>query len=289
MERGEPEVVGRLIRWAREQPLVRALLLTSSRANPSAPVDRLSDYDVIAVVPDIQPFTSDEGWVRAYGTPLVRLPASAAAEGRESRHRLVLYEDGTKIDYTVWPVTLMERVRDAPRLPDVLDVGYRVLVDKDDLTAGLKPPTYTAHIPRKPTEGEFLALVEEFWWETTYVAKNLWRDELLPAKYSFEAVITFGLLRRMLEWSIEIDRAWSLKPGALGQGLKERLKPDIWAEVEATFAGADIEENWEALFRTTALFQRIASAVATDLGYDYPRDLDRRVTAYLLNLRNLER
>lgn len=289
MERGEPEVVGRLIRWAREQPLMRALLLTSSRANPSAPVDRLSDYDVIVVVSDSQPFTSDEGWVRAYGTPLVRLPASDAHAGRESLHRLVLYEDGTKIDYTVWPVALMERMRDAPRLPDVLDVGYRVLVDKDDLTAGLKPPTYTAHIPRKPSEGEFLALVEEFWWETTYVAKNLWRDELLPAKYSFEAVMKLGLLRRMLEWSIEIDHAWSLKPGALGRGLKAHLKPDIWAEVEATFAGADIEENWEALFRTTALFRRIASAVAADLGYVYPRDLDRRVTTYLLSVKSIER
>ena len=289
MERREPEVVERLTRRAGEQPLVRAMLLTSSRANPSAPVDRLSDYDVIVVVSDLRPFTSDEGWVRAYGAPLVRLPASAAAEGRESLHRLVLYEDGTKIDYTVWPVTLLERVRDAPRLPDDLDVGYRVLVDKDGLTAGLKPPTYTAHIPRKPTEGELLALVEEFWWETTYVAKNLWRDELLPAKYSFEAVMKLDLLRRMLEWSIELDHAWSLKPGALGRGLKARLEPDIWAEVEATFAGANIEENWEALFRTTTLFRRIASAVATDLGYDYPRDLDWRVTAYLLSLKNMER
>ena len=29
--------------------------------------------------------------------------------------------------------------------------------------------------------GNLTALVEEFWWESTYVAKNLWRDQLLPA------------------------------------------------------------------------------------------------------------
>ncbi|MCK4832753.1 MAG: aminoglycoside 6-adenylyltransferase, partial [Anaerolineales bacterium] len=33
-----------LVRWAQERPSVRALLLTSSRANPNAAVDLFSDY-----------------------------------------------------------------------------------------------------------------------------------------------------------------------------------------------------------------------------------------------------
>jgi len=74
--------------------------------------------------------------------------------GMRRQHRLVLYEDGTKIDYTVWPVALLRRILNEPGLPDVLDVGYRILVDKDHLAHELKPPTYTAHIPAKPTENE---------------------------------------------------------------------------------------------------------------------------------------
>lgn len=101
-----------------------------------------------------------------------------------------------------------------PTLADVLDVGYRVLVDKDGLTQGLKPPTYTAHIPPVPTEKEYQMLIEEFWSESTYVAKNLWRDELLPAKYNLDYVMKFQLLRKLLEWRIEINHNWSLKPGA---------------------------------------------------------------------------
>src|SRR6266496_1621284 len=69
--------------------------------------------------------------------------------GMRRQHRLVLYEDGTKIDYTVWPVALLRRILNEPGLPDVLDVGYRILVDKDHLAHELKPPTYTAHIPAK--------------------------------------------------------------------------------------------------------------------------------------------
>ncbi|CAA9580254.1 MAG: hypothetical protein AVDCRST_MAG88-3239, partial [uncultured Thermomicrobiales bacterium] len=252
------------------------------------PVDRLSDHDVIVVVSETRPFLDNEEWLEVYGPPLVRFRDSQVREGSETYARLVLYEDGTKIDYTLWPAALLEKVAAVPCLPDELDVGYRVLLDKDGLTHHLAPPTHTAHIPPRPSEAEYLALVEEFWWETTYVAKSLWRNELFPAKYSFDAVIKFDLLRRMLEWSIEIDHDWSLKPGNLGRGLKERLSPDLWVQVESTFIGPAVEENWEALFRTAALFRTIASTVATRLGYAYPFDLDRRMVRYLSQVKDLE-
>ncbi len=283
------EVVARLAQWANEQALIRTLLLTSSRASPNAPVDRLSDYDVVAVVADLRPFTASEAWVRAYGSPLVVFRDWHATGGVETQTRLVLYDDGTKIDYCVWPVEMLRRVSAEARLPDNLDVGYRVLVDKDALADGLKPPTYTAHIPRKPTEEEYLALVEEFWWETSYVAKNLWRGELFPAKYSFDVVIKLDRLRRMLEWHVETGHNWSLRPGAVGRGLRKALEPEIWTQVESTFVGADLEENWEALFRTTAVFREVASTVAARLGYEYPLDMDRRMTSYLAGIRSLPR
>ncbi len=58
-------------------------------------------------------------------------------------------------------------------------------------------------------EAEYLDVIEEFWWETHYVAKGLWRDDLLGARYSVDNVMKLQLLRRMLEWRIELDRDWS--------------------------------------------------------------------------------
>ena len=178
---GEAEVIDRLVRCAGDAAQVRALLLTGSRANPDAPVDELSDYDVVVVVPDARAFDADETWFHEYGRPLVSFRDQRVRSGVETRTRLVVYEDGTKVDYQVWPVDLIQTLPTRTRLPPNLDLGYRVLLDRDGLTSHLPQPTYAAHIPARPTETEFLALVEEFWWETTYVAKNLWRDELLPA------------------------------------------------------------------------------------------------------------
>jgi aminoglycoside 6-adenylyltransferase len=55
----ENDIIERLIQWAEHQPLVRAILLTSSRAIPNAPGDVFSDYDVILAMLDVHPFHVD--------------------------------------------------------------------------------------------------------------------------------------------------------------------------------------------------------------------------------------
>jgi len=191
--------------------------------------------------------------------------------------------------YTIWPVGLLQNIRKTPQLPDALDVGYHVLLDKDTLAADLPPPTYTAHIPQPPTNEEFQALVEEFWWESTYVAKNLWRDELMFAKYNLDVVMKLELLRKLLEWQVELDHNWSWKPGMLGRGLKKMVKSETWSAVAATYVGPSIEDNWKALFRTTDVFRSLAVNVVQRLGYTYPHPLDERVMAYLRAIQALEK
>jgi aminoglycoside 6-adenylyltransferase len=170
---------------------------------------------------------------------------------------------------------------------DFLDWGYRVLLDKDGLAARLPAPTRTAHIPPKPTEQDYLALIEEFWWESAYVAKNLWRDDLVFARYNLDVVMRSELLLPLLEWRIELDHDWTWKPGIVGRGLKRALAPDLWSAFERTYVGPEIEENWEALFAMTALFRRAAIEVGQALGYTYPQELDDGVTAYLEEARRL--
>jgi aminoglycoside 6-adenylyltransferase len=231
----------------------------------------------------------DDGWLGWWGTPLTRFNEDWVRDGHGGITRLVLYDDGTKVDHQVWTVDFFREQVARPRLPALLDAGYRVLLDKDGIANGLPPATRTAHIPARPTEAEYLRCVHEFWWETCYVAKNIWRDELFQMKYSFDAVIKFQELRLMLEWHAEIDHGWSARPGAYGRGLRKLLRPDVWAEVEATFVGPGTEENWQALFRTGALFRRVAVEVAEHLGYAYPHEMDAGMVAYWERVRALPR
>ena len=285
------DVVHGLIQWAESNDPVRAMLLTSTRARPDAPVDRLSDYDVVLVVEDIRPFFEDRSWLEDFGEVLIAYwdPIQPESDfGVDQTGNVVQYADGLKIDFRVWPVGLIRRITDAPALTDELDAGYAVLLDKDDLTAGLDPPTYRAYVPDRPDEEAFLTWVNDFFEGAPYVAKFLWRDELMPAKWVLEDM-KHKYLRRMLEWRIELDHGWSVPMDWLGKGLKKRLPPEIWKELESTYAGAGIADNWEALFRMMALFRRVGTGVADDLGYAYPFDLDDRVTEYVQVIKDLDR
>lgn len=286
----EKEVIESLIQWAEHQPLVRAMLLTSSRAVPQAPIDVFSDYDVILAVHEVHPFHEDRTWLEAFGSVLMLYRDPLESDyGYPKSGYVTQYEDGLKIDFTLWSVEILQRVVADPRLPDEFDAGYRVLLDKDHLTDGLKPPTYTAYIPTPPTEAEYQDMVEVFLLEATYVAKLLWRDDLLAAKQVLDHFMKQEHLRPMLEWRIEIDRQWSVKVGPHGRGIKKWLSPDLWAELESTYTGAGLEANWEAMLRTIALFHRVAIEVGDRLGYAYPHDLDRRAIAYLEKVRILDR
>ena len=136
--------------------------------------------------------------------------------GERAHFRGVVYEDGVKVDWSIWPESLLERVAGADPLPDDLDVGYRVLLDEAGRTAGWPPPTFRAHIPTPPSADEYDAIVREFWWSSTYVAKGLRRGELTLAKYALDVDLKLDALRRMLEWRLELDHDWSLRPGVLG-------------------------------------------------------------------------
>ena len=286
----EKEVTESLIQWADQQPLVRATLLTSSRIIPNASVDVFSDYDVILAVLDVHPFYEDRTWLGDFGSVLVayRDPLELYYGFPKSAY-VTQYENGLKIDFTLWSVEILQRIAVAPQLPNELDAGYLVLFDKDHLTDGLKPSTYRAYIPTPPTEAEYQDTVEVFFLEATYVAKLLWRDDLMAAKHILDHFMKQEHLRPMLEWRFEIDQQWSVKPGPYGRRLKKWLSPAIWAELESTYTGAGLEANWEAMFRTIALFRQVAIEVGHHLGYPYPHGLDRRAVAYLQKVKNLDR
>ena len=283
-------VIQRLMQWAEPRDEIRAMLITSTRAIPGAAVDRLSDYDIILVVNDIHPFHAERSWLQAFGQPLVTYWDPIYREpdyDQECFSNVILYQDGLHIDFTLWPVALLQHIVAAPNLPAELDAGYRILLDKAGLTTGMAAPTYRAYIPTPPTAETFQRWVEEFFSDVPYVAKCLWRDELLPVKWVLDYDMKHAYLLPMLEWRMEIDHGWRIKTGVIGRGLKKHLPAHLWTQLENSYVGAGIADNWAALFKTIALFRQAAQEVGAHLGYAYPHDLDQGVMAYIEQIRRL--
>lgn len=293
MNDSEPVVLDKLVQWGQAQEPVRLMILTSTRANPNLPKDALSDFDVELVVTDMAPYVAQTDWLNGLGTPLIYIhPLDYPDEqvrmddGLSSAITMVIFENGLKFDIIVYPVALFERYKAAPSLPETLDIGYRVLLDKDGLSEGLAPYTATVHIPKKPSAEEYFNLVRAFWWDATYAAKYLWRDELLFARHMLDFEMREHYVHRMLEWSLELDHDWNLHPGLYGKWLKQRLPPQRWQQLAATFTGPEIADNWDALYRMADLFRSVAVEVGQRLGYAYPHSLDEGVSAYLHKIKS---
>jgi aminoglycoside 6-adenylyltransferase len=278
--------LSRLADWAEKQPTVRAALLNSSRACPSARVDQFSDYDVIFFVDDVRLFFQDEGWLAEFGQVLAiyRNPIGLE-DGFESFGFITHFEDGPKIDFTFTQADYLGWAAAQPSLPPDLDLGYLILLDKDGMASGLRPPTYQAYILQPPNEATYQSIIQEFFNDALYVGKHLRRDDLIPAKYNLDYICKYQLLRRMLEWHAASQQNWSVRMGTYGKGLQQQVDTRLWAAFEKTYVGPEAAENWQALFETLELFQESAAAVGQALGYTYPHDQHGRIVQALDKIR----
>lgn len=284
-------IIRRLIDWAQTRADVRAAILTSTRTVPGFVPDPFSDYDIIYAVNDVRPYYEQRDWLGDFGPVLVvyRDPLQQQAGHDRFAYITQYAQDRLKIDFTIMHVGLLRHIAAQPDLPDDFDVGYRVLLDKDGLTAHLPPPTYTAYLTQLPTEAQYLEHIEVFFHEATYVAKSLWRDDLLPAKYSLDCMMKLKMLRQMLLWSLHVSQGTPVKPGAYGKGLKRQLAAEDWQALAATYTGADPDANWRALYATIALYGRLARAVGAHLAYIYPGAMEDAAIAYLRDVQALRR
>ena len=280
--RTEEEVLTQLSDWARGNDVVRAAILTSSRANPERETDFLSDYDIVLYVAGLEPFRRDDEWLSAFGPIMVRWPFRPRSTFEEGWiTRLVLFKDGVRIDF---------QITDQMEIPaDAHDDDYRVLIDKDNLTTGLTAPTHTVNLVKKPSREEYDTLVHEFWWNATYVPKYLWRDELPFAASMLGQAVRDQYLHTVIEWFIGLQHDWSVNTGVRGCKFKRYLDDQTWSDYTSTFARADLEENWQAFLNAIALFRRLARAVGDRLGYEYPEQLDREMNAYYSRIRGTKK
>ena len=94
--------------------------------------------------------------------------------------------------------------------------------------------------------------------------------------------------QRLIEWVICIEHGWNTQPNKFGRFFKRYVSQDRWKKIDSTFAGADIQDNWLAFYNSLDLFRELANEVAAYFGYPYPHALDKEVTEYIDEIREVE-
>ncbi len=280
--RSEREMLDLILNFARDHDEVRAVVMNGSRVNPNAPKDPFQDYDIVYYVRSVEPFRRNRDVVKYFGEMMIlQLPedmVDPAPEGDGHYTYLMQFMDGNRIDLSF----------NALHQTDVTfkDSLSLVLLDKDNLLGELPPPSDLGYLPQRPNAKAFDDCCNEFWWLNPYVAKGLWRDELIYAKYMLDSYMREQLLK-MLTWYFGAQTSFQKSPGKLGKYLKGQIDAELWALLECTYSDSQLDHIWEALFSMDDLFRQIAQSVASCFQFNYPEQDDLRVSSYVRHIKKL--
>jgi aminoglycoside 6-adenylyltransferase len=284
--RTEREMLDLILNTARNDERVRAVIMNGSRLNPIAPKDCFRDYDIVYIVTEKETFLADPGWIKLFGDLMIlQLPDEMSdpppnPDDKDSYGYLMQFADGNRIDLSLYPLTKLDKLED--------DSLTLTLLDKDGILPTFPPPNLSGYLPKPPTSRQFFDCTNEFWWVSPYVAKGLWRREIVYAKHMLDHYVRQELIK-MLEWYVGIRTDFKVTPGKLGKYLEKYLEPELWQLLLRTYSDADYDRTWNALLAMGDLFRRIAIPVADHFGYTYPYAEDERVTTHLHHVRRLPR
>jgi aminoglycoside 6-adenylyltransferase len=280
--RSDEEILDLILEIARNDERIRAVIMNGSRVNPNVHQDIFQDFDIVYVVKDVGAFKDDVAWTKIFGEIMIlQMPESMGDPpplngGRFSY--LMQFADGNRIDLTLVPIAKLHEFR-----KDSLSV---LLLDKDGIVSPFEPASESDYLPKPPTAKAFFDCCNEFWWVCPYVAKGLWREEIVYAKYMLDQVVRVQLMK-MLVWHVGVTTGFSRNVGNHGKHLKQYLGPDLWSMLERTYSDAGYDSTWNALFVMCDLFRLVANQVASHFGFEYPQQDVENVSAHLRHVRSL--
>lgn len=263
--RTETEMIDLILQIA-ESLLVEAVALSGSRADIHSLRDEFQDYDVVYIVENLEDLISDLSWLDQYGNRLIE-------QHNRLGHRrlyLMLFEDGNRIDLTLCPKEYIQEWVDS-------EANFEIIKDDKGLFEAYQPNS-NCYWTYPPTEEEFAASCNEFWWVSAYVVKAIRRNQLIYATDHLYGICQQELLK-VLAWQATSDR------GAVDIGKNYKyLFYYIPVEKEKEFSAlldlSSIEKVSQSLFATMKLFDCEAQSLAQKMGFDYDQEVAEKMMAY---------
>lgn len=257
--------------WAEGEQSIKAAIISGSLVRNDHPGDDFADLDLEIFCDDPNNLVKNNLWMENISNVWVWIPEKSN-EGYPAR--LVIFEGGYKVDFTFSPLEKLEKWINNQELPDALQTGYQFIIDRNNYSLRLKTPTYTQPVTAKPSQDEFLAVVNEFWFEAWHVAKYIKRNDLWLVKFRDNGVLKEDLLK-MIEWHSLAKHDWNINVWYGGHYISEWADPDIYSSVHTIFGTFDRDSSKKALEACADLFIRVSREVVDKLNFEYPSKIEQ--------------
>lgn len=275
--RNSTEIYSLLEKITWQDNRILALYMNGSRVNPNVMQDDFQDYDVVFVVTETSSFINDKQWINNFGNPLYfQLPDENPNFPNDKENfygYLVQFEDGVRLDIHI--ETLQHALENIKK-----DSLCKILIDKNNYLPKIPESSDNDYWVKKPTQEQFLACCNEFWWCTNNLAKGLARKEILYVQDMANFVVRKEL-EKMLSWKVGIKTDFKVSVGKSAKYISKYLESDIYENYLKTFFTCDIEAAWKSIFLMCDLFEKMALEVAKQFGYTYNFDEAKNAREFL--------
>ena len=236
----------KILAWAHSNSNIRAVIETGAfaRQKPPAP-DEFSDLDLEVFCESPEILTKNSDWLEEIA------PVWAFQKLHNEAKiptRLVLFEDGLKVDFTICAAIWLK----LNRFSLAQQNGFQIWLDKDEILRNWQVPALELGSPKPEIWRQTLA---EFWMEAWNWAKFLARNDLWHAKIRDNDCKNATL--QMLEW-----HALSHEKAPLHAGhFVENWSPIESSELAGLWSDFEAKNQWRALENNCALFDKISREV----------------------------
>ena len=245
---------------------VEAIALSGSRTNPRAPKDEFQDYDVVYIVDDLEDLISDLSWLDQYGNRLIE-------QYNRLGHRrlyLMLFEDGNRIDLTLCPKEYTQEWVDR-------EANFEVIKDDKGLFESYQPNS-KRYWTAQPTEEEFVASCNEFWWVSAYVVKGICRKQVSYATDHLYGICQQELLK-ILAWQVARDRG-VVDIGKNYKYLFQYFPTEKEKEFSALLDFSSLDQITQSFLATMEFFHQEAQSLARKMGFKYEKEVAEKMMRY---------
>jgi len=272
------KVLNEIIEFAKENENIRALVLQGSLINPSAKIDYFSDIDPLFYAIDPSLLANHTKWISKFGDVMINL-FDEELDINDSMHymRMVIYENGLKVDFGIASIDVAKYANKMPL--------FKVILDKDNILPTPKTTDDSSFHIIKPSNKDYQLKLNDFFWDSTYIAKALCRNETYFAHF-MESNLHI-IMRPIIEWYIGLDHNFKVNTGLEGRYFQSLLSKGDCEKVKKTYSDSNPINSFKAIYSSYNLIKHIGKKIEKELNYIYPIEKHNKVLNYIKKIEQM--
>jgi len=270
------KIINNFTHWGKNCDNLHAALVIGSQARTDNKADKYSDLDIIMFVDDPALFLASDQWLKDIGEYHISFIENTMGGLKERR---VLFGGALDVDFIIVPTDKMDALGGG-MATEILQSGYRILVDKIGLQEKLPLISTEKQPSALPTQQDFTNLTNDFWYHSVWTAKKLKRGEIWAAKFCVDSYMKWQLLS-IIEHHARTMHGAEYNTWYGGRFIDKWAEPWILEKLAECFAHYNKDDIKNALLATMDLFRMVATQIADKLEFEYPYEADNFATTWV--------